>query len=189
MTLADNVHQLTTEHMTMSDGRPVKVPALLDRLKEAVSPNSDGGKSSGAPLPINAGALDLECEIRREALAHHREMQGAEYHGRLIDLLKGWALIVPETEWGQFLEHVTQDWCDRIAAFLAPVKPPRRISLPCPSCGQKFAGEERAPAVRIHCWGADENMLPPGEWSAECAACGAGWNGDGIGWLARAIAA
>ena len=190
MTLADNVHRLTSEHMTLVDGRPVKVPALLDRLEEGASPGSDGGRSAGSPLPINVGAVDLMREIRAEALDAHWEMHATEYRGSLRGLLRLWARpgTLQTAEWEAYLEHVTLDWVDRIEALLKPSKPPRRISLPCPACGEKFAGEERKPALHLHCWGDDEAMLPPGEWRAECVACGAGWDAkEQMAWLVRAV--
>lgn len=177
MTLADNIHRLKNEHLSMADGRAVKVPALLDQLESACSSNlgAQGGGSGGKGLLVNTRAVDLHREIRRDALAYHFEMHGYEFRGSLRGLIGSW--VAPPTEqWGTFLEHATLDWCDRIGDLLESRRPPFRPSIPCPACGQRFHGDENAPALSIEYWDHEQDKaLHPHSWTAECAACGAEW--------------
>lgn len=193
MTLADNVHRLTTEHMTMSDGRAVKVPALLDRLKEACTSSlgAQGGGSGGAGLLINTAAVDLDREIRDEALANHYEMHATEYRGSLRGLIRMWARpgTLQTQQWETYLDGVTLGWCDRIEALLEQKRPPFKPSAPCPACGQRFFGPENTPTLNVIYWdNENDRILPPGEWCAGCESCGAAWSGkDEMGFLRHAI--
>lgn len=190
MTIRDNVHRLTSEHLSLIDGRPVKVPALLDQLDSAAQPGESGSKGSGAPLPINVDAVALYQDIEREARDHQFEMVAHESRCSLRTLLGLWANgAVTTTEWEAFLEHATLDWCDRIVALVQPTKPPRRIHRPCPACGVLYGGDDRRPGLHLHCWDDDGGMAKPGDWRCECVHCGAAWNGDQLGWLSRAVSA
>ena len=175
----------------MLDNRPVKVPALLDRLDAAVTEQTRAGSSGGgaSSLPIGEGAYALLQDIDREARTHYFEMLAHEFRGSLRTLLKLWAKTTTTPEWESFLEHASLDWCDRILAIVEPKRPPRRLTLPCPACGVLYGEDERKPVLHLHCWADEDNMLPVGEWTAECIGCGAAWGPDEMGWLTRAIAA
>jgi len=186
MTLADNIHMLTSEHMTMTDeGEYTKAAPLLAQLRAASgsSLGAQGGGSGGGGMVISASAVKLEKEIRESALYEHFEMAGTEYRGSLVALLKTWPLINLD-EWQDYLEHVTLDWLDRIREVLESKRPPWRPSMPCPACAQRFYGPERDPCLEVHYWDHDaETMAHPSQWIAKCAGCGAEWNGDNLKWL------
>lgn len=190
MTLRDNIHQLTSEHLTLADRKPVKVPALLDQLEGAVTEKRAGAAGgNGTPIPVSADALALLQDIDREARDHQYEMVAHESRCSLRTLLGMWANgAVTTPEWEAFLEHVTLDWCDRISAMLSTAKPPRKIHRPCPACGVLYGGEERKPGLHLHCWDEDGGLAKPGDWRCECVHCGAAWDGDELGWLSRAVA-
>lgn len=189
MTLADNVHRLTSEHMTMADdGSFIKAPPLLAELRAAARSDFAVGRggSGGMGMIVNARAVKLENEIRDALLYEHFEMAGSEYRGPFVALLKTWPLINLD-EWQDYLEHVTLDWIDSIVALLEAKRPPWRPSLPCPSCGQRFYGEEREPCLAVHYWDDEaETMAHPSQWTAKCDGCGAEWNGDNLKWLRAA---
>ena len=186
MSLPVNVNRLTRPHLTYSHGKPVTIPALLDQLDRAVTEQTTrGGEGAGgAAIPIGTGALSLKQDIEREAREHQREMEGFTGYP-LTGILQSWAVL--EGEWAAFLEHVTLDWCDRITAIVAPVKPPRRLHQPCPACGVMYGGDDMKPGLQVHCWDEDEGMLPPGDWTAECVHCGAAWKAEEMGWLVRLV--
>lgn len=187
MTLAVNVNRLTREHLTTGhDGRPSKVPSLLDQLNTAVTVQTTrGGEGSGgAAIPVGIGALSLQQDIEREARSHQHERVGNDT-GTLIGILQAWASL--EGEWRDFLEHVTHDWIDQIAAIVAPTKPPRRLHRPCPSCGVLYGGDDMKAGLLIHCWDTDGGMRQVGEWTAECIHCGAAWTNEEMTWLRKAV--
>ena len=194
MSLSGNIHRLTSTHLTTgTDGKPVKMPALLMELEAAVKPGNDGSGngSTGKPIPINAGAVDLAQAIRKDAQTDHVELRGFRHPGTITELLQSY--LVPiftdiDNEWAEYLEHVTLDWVDRIDNLVRPRKPRRKLGVACPHCEQKFHGEEREPALTVNCWGKDETMLPQGQWDAKCSACGAEWIGhDAMVWFLSSI--
>lgn len=189
MTLKDNIHQLTNEHMTMADdGSFIKAPPLLAELRAASgsSLGAQGAGSGGSGMIVNAKAVKLENEIKAKALAEHSAMTSNEYRGGLVDLLRAWS-VATSTEWQPFLDEVTLGWIESIRGLLVSKRPPWRPSIPCPSCGQRFFGPEREPCLAVHYWD-DENdtIAPPSKWTAECDGCGAEWNGDNLKWLRAA---
>lgn len=189
MTLADNVHILTSEHLTRDEvGAYVKAAPLLAQLRAAVTSDFAVGRggSGGAGMILNSKADKLEKEIREAALFEHFEMAGSEYRGSLVALLRTWPLINLDA-WQDYLEHVTLDWIDQIRELLESRRPPFRPSLPCPACGQRFHGAEREPCLEVHYWDHDaEKIAHPSQWTAKCAGCGAEWNGDNLKWLRAA---
>lgn len=189
MTLADNIHRLVSEHMTMSDtGEFVKAAPLLAQLRAASgsSLGAQGGGSGGAGMVVSSAAVKLENEIREAALFEHFEMAGTEYRGSLVAMLKTWPLINLD-EWQDYLEHVTLDWLDSIRSVLESKRPPWRPSMPCPACSQRFYGPEREPCLAVHYWDDEaEGIAPPALWIAKCDGCGAEWNGDNLKWLRAA---
>lgn len=189
MTLADNIHRLTAEHLTMSDtGEFVKAAPLLAQLRAASgsSLGAQGGGSGGGGMVVSSKAVKLENEIREAALFEHFEMAGTEYRGSLVALLRTWPLINLD-EWQDYLEHVTLDWIDQINEALESRRPPWRPSMPCPACGQRFFGPEREPCLAVHYWDHDaEAIAPPALWIAKCDGCGAEWDGDNLKWLRAA---
>ena len=189
MTLADHIHQLTTEHMTVTDaGEYAKTAPLLAQLRAASGSNlgAQGGGSGGAGMIVNAKAVKLENEIKEQALSEHFEMTGNEYRGGLIELLRSWS-IAASSEWRPYLEGVTLEWIDSIRGLLTAKRPPWRPSIPCPACGQRFHGAEREPCLAVHYWDHDgDSIAQPAKWSAECEGCGAQWAGDDLKWLRAA---
>lgn len=189
MTLKDNIHQLTSEHMTMAaDGSFVKAPPLLAELRAASgsSLGAQGAGSGGSGMIVNAKAVKLENEIKEKALAEHFEMTGNEYRGNPIALLQAWA-VAASTEWQPYLEGITQGWIDSIRGLLVSKRPPWRPSIPCPSCGHRFFGPEREPCLAVHYWDDEaDQVAPPHAWTAKCDGCGAEWNGDNLKWLRAA---
>lgn len=189
MSLADNATRLCDEHMTEQDGRYVKVPALLDQLENAVKTNAGRGLGGGSnPLPINLDAIDLLRSMEGEARDYMAELSPS-WRGTLRDAIRFWAREDITGEDTAFYEHVTLDWCDLITGLLKPKKPRRRMPVPCPSCGVKFHGDERAYALTANCWDAEEELMHPEFWDVSCSACGAAWVGDEIDWLRSALKA
>ena len=188
MTIADQIHQLTSEHMTMTDtGEFIKSPPLLAQLRAASgsSLGAQGGGTGGGGMTVNSKAVQIENEIKEQALAEHYEMTGKEYRGKLVDLVRSWAAL--DGEWGAYIERVTLDWITDIRAMLDAKRPPWRPSMPCPACGQRFYGPEREPCLAVHYWDDDaETIAPPASWIAKCDGCGAEWNGDNLKWLRAA---
>jgi hypothetical protein len=175
---------------TGPDGKAHKVPALLDDLRNAVTPGNSmsGGGASGPPIPINAEALDLLHEIETAAKADYYEMTGVQWIKSVSELLPWVASLDLTPEWRAYLEHVTSDWIDRINTMLWPVKPRRKLTgKVCPSCGQSTYGEERKVCLSLGCWDPDGQMAKIGDWDIECAACNAAWAGDQVSWLLRAL--
>lgn len=188
MSLSDNAHRLTEAHMTVQDGRYAKVPALLDQLENAVKPGSAGGRSGGMSLPINVEAIDLLRSMDGEARDYMHELSPG-WRGTLRDAIRFWAREDISGEDMAFYEHVTLDWCDLITGLLKPKKPRRKMPIPCPSCGVKFHGDERAYALTANCWDAEEDLMHPQFWDVSCSACGAAWFGDELRWLTAALKA
>ena len=191
MTLTDNIHQLTSEHLrTSPDNKPHKVPALLDELRAAVTPgrNSSGGGASGPPIPIDPDALDLLREIETEARRDYLEITEGIWQASLEDLIQRLGTLTLTAEWDNYLTRVSLEWVDRINALLWPVKPRRKlVGKVCPSCGWATYGEERKTCLSLGCWDDEGNMRAIGTWDIECASCEAGWAGDQVSWLLRAL--
>jgi hypothetical protein len=191
MSLRDNVFQLCSSHLkTGPDNKPHKVPALLDELRAAVTPgrNSSGGGASGPPIPIDPDALDLLREIETEARRDYVEMTGERWPVELAGLLMAVAILDLTPEWHAYLERVTLEYVDKINALLWPVKPRRKlVGKVCPSCGWATYGEERKTCLSLGCWDSEGGMKKIGDWDIECASCEAGWAGEQVGWLLRAL--
>lgn len=191
MTLADHVHQLVREHLkTGPDGKAHKVPALLDELRNAVTPgrNSSGGGASGPPIPIDPDALDLMREIESAARSDYYEMTGVQWT-KSVDRLLPWITGLDlSPEWDNYLRHITSDWIDRITAMLWPVKPRRKlVGKVCPSCGWATYGEERKTCLTLGCWDEQGAMRAIGTWDISCASCEAEWVGEQVTYLLRAL--
>lgn len=190
MSLKDNIHQLTNEHMTMADdGSFHQAPPLLAELRAACGSNmgAQGGGTGGAGMIVNHKAVKLENDIKAEALANQYEMTSLEYQGGLVELLRAWS-IATATEWQPYLEGITTQWVTDIRELLVSKRPPWRPSIPCPACGQRFYGPERDQCLAIHYWDDEtETVAPPQQWKANCDNCQAEWNGDELKWL-RAVA-
>jgi len=191
VSLTDHIHQLCREHLkTGPDGKAHKVPALLDDLRTAVTPGNSmsGGGASGPPIPINAEAVDLLHEIEVGIKSDYHEMTGVHWTKDGRALLQWVTNLDLTPEWDNYLTHVTSDWIDRINNMLWPVKPRRKLTgKTCPSCGQAYYGEERKVALSLGCWDVDGNLAKIGEWDIACAGCDAGWSGDQVSWLLKAL--
>lgn len=189
MTLKDNIHQLTNEHMTMADdGSFIKAPPLLAELRAACGSthgNHGGGTGQGIGMAINAKAIGVETRIREDALAEQFERTGVEYRGSLVELIRSWAELTGD--WEIYLNGVTVEWISSIRATLIQRRPPWRPTLNCPSCNQRFHGPEREPNLWVEYWDHDEEkMNHPSLWTAGCDGCGAEWAGDQLAWLRAA---
>jgi hypothetical protein len=191
MSIRDNVHQLTRDHLrTGPDNKPHKVPALLDELRAAVTPGNSmsGGGASGAPSPINVSALDLLGEIESETRRDYYEITDTGWQSTLEELLQAYAGMDLPPEWAAYLERMTLEYVDKINALLWPVKPRRKlVGKVCPSCGWATYGEERKTCLSLGCWDSEGGMKKIGDWDIECASCEAGWSGDQVSWLLRAL--
>jgi hypothetical protein len=192
MTLRDSIHQLTSEHSKFGpDGKAHKVPALLEELRNAVTPGragSAGGSDGGPPIPINPNALDLLAEIEGQARRDYFEMTDTPWSSTLEELLQRFAQMDLEPEWSAYLERVSLEWLDTITALLWPVKPRRKlVGIACPSCGFATYGEERKTCLSLGCWTDDGNVRAIGTWDIECASCEAGWAGDQIAFLIKTL--
>lgn len=191
MTLADSLHQLTRDHLrTGPDGKARMVPALLTELRAAVTPgrNSSGGGASGPPIPIDPDALDLLREIETGARRDYQEITEGVWQATLEDLLQRFGSLDLTPEWDNYLTHAMSDFIDRINAMLWPTKPRRKlVGKVCPSCGWSTYGEERKTCLSLGCWDDEGNMRPIGTWDIECASCEAGWSGDQVAYLLRAL--
>jgi len=192
MTLRDAVHQLTSDHLkTGPDGKVHKVPALLEELRNAVTPGhagSAGGSDGGPPIPINPNALDLLCEIERDTRRDYFEITSEAWDSTLEELLQRFATMDLAADWSAYLERVSLEYIDQITAMLWPVKPRRKlVGKVCPSCGWATYGEERKTCLSLGCWDSEGAMKKIGEWDIECASCGAGWTGEQMIFLLRAL--
>lgn len=194
MSLRSNIHTLTSAHLTTgSDGVTTARPALLVELQHAVKPGNDGtgGGSASKPLPINADAVDLIQSIKHDAHVDHYEMRGFRFRGTISELLNSYLIPVYadlSAEWEAYLEHVTLGWIDAVDALVRPRKPRRKLSVPCPSCGDQFHGEERAVCLTANCWGDGEEWLPQERWDVRCEGCGAEWKGyESMRWFLKSI--
>jgi hypothetical protein len=191
MSLNDNIHRLTREHLTHDkDGNLRTVPAMLDELRRAVTPgqNGYGGGASGPPIPIDPSAVDLLTEFTTEARRDYHEITGSHWPGIVDGLLIHFAAMNLTPEWDSYLTHVTTEWVDRINAMLWPVKPRRKlVGKVCPSCGWATYGEERKTCLSLGCWDSDGGMKKIGDWDIECASCEAGWRGEQVAYLLRAL--
>lgn len=189
MSLKDNIHQLTNEHMTMADdGSFIKAPPLLAELRAACASthgNHGGGTGQGIGMAINAKAIEVETKIREDALAEQFERTGVEYRGNLVELLNSWSALTGE--WETYLAGITLGWVEGIRSVLVQRRPPWRPTLNCPSCNQRFHGPEREPNLWVEYWDHDdEKMNHPSLWTAGCDGCGAEWAGGELAWLRAA---
>ena len=192
MSLQDNIHVLTREHLSQDkQGNLRTIPALLAELRLAVTPgrnSSSGGGSEGAPIPIDPTALDMLGLIENEARKDYAEATGAVWQGDLEALLQSYPHGQISAEWEAYLARVTLGWVDTITAYLWPVKPRRKLTgKTCPACGQSKYGEDRKVALSLGCWDMDGNLAKIGDWDIACAGCEAQWSGDQVSWLLRAL--
>ena len=192
MSLQDAIHQLTRPHLkTAPDGTLRHAPALLAELRAAVTPQHTGnasGAAGGPPIPINPNALDLIGEIEKEARRDYAEAVGHVWHGELEALLQSYPDSQISAEWEAYLERVSLEWITSITALLWPGKPRRKlVGKVCPSCGWAVYGEDRKTCLSLGCWDSDGNMRKIGEWDIECGSCEAGWAGEQVAYLLRAL--
>ncbi|MDN4644941.1 hypothetical protein [Arthrobacter sp. PsM3] len=191
MSLNDNIHQLTREHLKIGpDGALRQAPALLAELRNAVTPGNTGsaGGASGPPIPINPEAVDMLARMAGDAKADYREITGNPWPGDLETLLQHIAAMSLAADWHAYLERLTLEWVNQITAFLWPIKPRRKLTgKTCPACGLALHGDERAVCLSLGCWDDDGNLAKIGAWDIECGSCGAEWAGDQVAWLLRAL--
>lgn len=186
--LTQNIHTLTRPHLPAGANLDTaQVPSLLDQLDAAVTAETRAGSggSNEPTIPLGTGSLALRQDIEWTARNEQYILTGADT-GKLVDIIQSWATLT-DFEWVSHLAHITQDWCDRAQQIINPTKPPWRPAIPCPSCGILYNTAGEGPGIRVHCWAEDESMRMVGEWTAECCHCGAGWQPEEMGWLAKAI--
>lgn len=185
-TLTQLAHQLTRPHYKNGAIRP----SLLNELRGETTPgqNSSTGPATDEPkIPIAAGVIDLYQKIHKRAhddLWKWRHMLCA---GTLEDVIQCFTHTDAQNE--EYFTQLLQEWVDEIEGLLRPKKPRRKLHQPCPACREKYFGEDRAPALSANCWGTDEELLHPALWDVACAACGAEWKGDELGFLRASFAA
>jgi hypothetical protein len=186
VTLSDNIFRLTSQHLIITDGQATKVRSLLGQLDAAMTDKTGrtGGGGSRALL-ISDAAYSLRQDIDWAARNEQYQRTGTDI-GSLGAIIQSWN-NEQDAEMIAYLEHVTLDWCDQIKAIVNPSKPPWRPAVPCPACGIIYDREGNGPGMRVHCWGEDEAMLPPGDWTAECIHCKAAWTSEKMSWLARVL--
>ena len=162
MTLQDNIHVLTREHLTMTDAGLVARPSMLDQLDAAVTAETRAGSPGGGGkgLPIGSGALSLLQDITREARIEHKHRTGTDI-GKLPDIIQTW-MHEPEPAMIEYLDNMTGKWLTLIREIITPTKPPWRPAVPCPSCGLIYDRDGNGPGMRVHCWAEDEGLRPPG---------------------------
>lgn len=189
MSLRTNLHALTSDHLTDTPLGMATAPPLILQLEAAIKPDKGGGKANGNSKGdlINLTALSLWEEIAADIGIHTMEA-GLPTSQSRIEMLKGWAAVEDDPDWGDFLMHVTTDWVDRIEALLSPLKP-YHPARPCPACGIEFHGEDRTPPLNVHYLGPDGQPMHPHQWRMDCANCGATWSGDTLGAVAKAMSA
>lgn len=183
MSLASNINQLINAHVAMSaTGKIIKQSALLTQLRNA---DTDGGRptTNERPIPANLKAVALLQDIYDEAINHQYEMTHCLDQRPLRDILQAWAAL-EDREWVNCLEHVTQDWIDKIHEAIDPTRPRRPLHQPCSSCGNKYTPDDegkRIPAVTAWVWDSDGNTIAPMEhWDVRCSSCGAQWHGKEV---------
>ena len=187
MSLADNCHRLANTHLTMTEGTPKRVPSLLAQLDTAITTSAHRGTpDSGTSLPISTAAMSLLQDIDREARWIQFKLTG-KTGGKLDEIIRGW----PRIDWllaeDDPREPKTTGWVVAITQIVAPTQPPRRLTLPCPACSTLYHTDGK-PALQVHCWTPDGALSSPGEWTAECRACEALWDGpEAMAWLIRAL--
>lgn len=189
MTLRSSIHALCNSHLTDTPLGLASAPPLIRQLEAAIKPSGRGAAAggSGRGEVINLTALALWEEIAADIPIHTMEA-GLTPSPDRIETLKQWADLEHSSKWGVFMEHLTLDWCDRIAALLSPLKP-YHPAHPCPACELRFHGADNAPPLSVHYLGPDGKQLHPDQWRMDCDACGAQWSGDTLGMVAKAMSA
>lgn len=180
--LPQNVHRLIRVHHTMNEnGALTKQSALLDQLENATTTTgNDGGRSNEPRLPINAAAIDLQIEIREQVKETEQHRTGSTMPTRAA--LAAWA-TEERDDWSAYLAALTNNLCDRINQLINPKPRARQLHIPCPSCGTKYAGEERKPALHAEVYHPDGTMKHPNDYQVHCTECEAEWEGKEISWL------
>lgn len=198
--LDQNVSQLTRDQkirVERDDGESkpwyeyVEVPALLDQLREAVTPGAEAGsKGSGVPAPVAVNALDLLNDITATATEYWSLFtQTHTVHGSLDDRIRSWAANVRghREDAIQTAEWITGEWVQRINDLFDPPKM-QQVKGNCPDCGARYTytqqdGETvRTPALQV-------TVREGGQSYAECGDCGAYWSRGQMHLLAEVVAA
>lgn len=189
MSLAQHIHTLTRPHLPSGATIGTQpVPPLLEELDHAVHPAPTGRQSTSrdeTPLPISAGAVDLQQTITNQAVIDLWDMRGITLAKprALADVIQAFDPPV-DAEWSAYLERITGEWCDSIRGLVNPRKPRYKMHRPCPACGLLFSDNEHTPALSANFWDEYEHMMHPSKWDASCGACGAEWAGDQLQALA-----
>lgn len=185
-TLGENIHLLTSPHFHDSAIRP----SLLQELRGEAMPGQTAGAGTGSDepkIPIAVGTIDLMMAIEKEARAELLAWKNFTIAGDLEHTIHAYEHA--DGDWALWFERITHKWVQQIDSLLHPVKPRKKLMHPCPACGIKLHGDERKPVLTLNCWDADETMMHPSKWDAECEACGATWVGDELTWLRNSLAA
>lgn len=180
------IHQLTRDHYLNGQTRV----SLLAELQGETMPgrnSSGGGNSDEIKIPVAAGTIDLYRKIHKRAYDDLWKWRRMLCAGTLEDVIQCFEHTDAENE-GYFTD-LLQSWVDEIENLLRPKKPRRKLHQPCPACNEKYYGPDRAPALSANCWDSKEQLLHPACWDVACAACGAEWKGDEVGFLRASFAA
>lgn len=185
--LTQHIHTLTRSHLSLGpDNKHHARPALLTQLEDAATEKRAGATGGGGTaLPISTDAIALMQDIDWDA-RNEQYQRLATDKGTLTDIIQSWA-TEEAPDMVAYLEHVTLDWIDKINALISPVKPPWRPAVPCPACGIIYDKQGSGPGMRVHCWDANEAIMAPGDWSADCIHCGAKWAPSEMNWLSRTL--
>lgn len=166
----------------------ITAPSLLSELRDAVYPSTGipgagGGSDSAAPSIINEGAVDLLGEIEKQARVELWEWKGFRIAGPIEETIR--AFPYADGQWETYLQHITLDWLDRINSMLRPVKPGRKLIMPCPACGLTYHGPQRTVCLVLDCWTEDERMADSSDWQLVCGNCEAIWVGEELRFFLR----
>lgn len=182
--LPQNVHQLIRVHLN-TDTMQNQL-ALIDQLETATTQiGNDGGRSNEPRIPINAAAIDLQRDIRHNAINIEQQRSG-DPTGGLRVILKQWTLE-ERPDWTHYLADATQRMVDDITHLLAPPPKRRPLNAPCPSCGNKYHGEDNKPCLTAGVYAEDGILKHPADYDIHCASCDAVWEGDNMNWIVHIL--
>lgn len=182
--LGQNVNQLIRVHINTATMQ--KQLALIDQLETSTTQiGNDGGRSNEPRIPINAAAIDLQRDIRHNAIRIEQERTG-DPTGGLRVILKKWE-TEDRDDWKHFLADATKRMVDDIKQLLMPAPKRRPLNTECPSCGNKYHGEDNKPALTAGVYADDGILKHPADYDIHCANCDALWEGQDMNWIVHLL--
>lgn len=182
--LDQNVNQLIRVHTSAVTFQ--KQHALIDQLETATTQiGNDGGRSNEPRIPINAAAIDLQQHIKKSALDIEQSRTN-DPTGGLRVIIKKWE-TEDRDDWKSFLADATQRMVDDIKHLLMPTPKRRPLNTECPSCGNKYHGEDNKPALTAGVYEDDGILKHPADYDIHCAACDAIWEGKDMNWIVHIL--